>query len=183
MNIGIGFEPDPNEPIMESIFQQYERVLIETLITSFGLDFLIKDQHGGDVDTIHNVRQIGQDERMLYKNATNQQDYKQRGKYDSATYHKDAQYIAKNKEITMQKKNGTLIDAYTGNKIERNGKSDLDHVVSAKEIHEDKGRILAGYTGTKLANCKENLQVTNPHTNRTKKADRKSTRLNSSHWS
>ena len=47
-----------------SIFQQYEKVIIDSLITSFGLDFLIKDQHGGDVDTIHNVRKIGQDELM-----------------------------------------------------------------------------------------------------------------------
>lgn len=37
-----------------SIFQQYEKVIIDSLITSFGLDFLIQDQHGGDVDTIYN---------------------------------------------------------------------------------------------------------------------------------
>ena len=50
------YNPSPNEPIMQSIFQQYERVLVESLITSFGLDFIVKDQHGGDVDTIFNVR-------------------------------------------------------------------------------------------------------------------------------
>ena len=49
---------------------------LESLITSFGLDFLLmKDRHGGDVDTIHNVRQIGQDEQMTYKNESNQKAY------------------------------------------------------------------------------------------------------------
>ncbi len=57
--------------VYTSIFDQYERVVIQSLITSFGLDFLLLDQHGGDVDTIHNVRQIGIDESMNYKNKGN----------------------------------------------------------------------------------------------------------------
>lgn len=168
---GITFSSDPTEPIMESIFQQYERVLIECLVTSFGLDFLVKDRHGGDVDTIHNVRQIGQDDQMTYKNVLNQQAYDQRGDYNSAEYHNDVRYIEKNREISAKKKDGNLVDAYTGDSIACNGKSDLDHVISAKEIHEDRGRVLAGLAGTDLANSDENLQATNPHTNRTKKAD------------
>lgn len=169
--VGKQFVPNPSEPVMDSLFQQYERVLIESLVTSFGLDFLVKDQHGGDVDTIYNVRQIGEDERLTYKNAHNQQAYEQRGDYDSRTYHQDPRYIAKNREISAQRKDGTLTDAYTGEAIARNGKSDLDHVISAKEIHDDPGRVLADLKGTDLANSEENLQATNPHTNRTKKAD------------
>ena len=152
------FDPDPSEPVMDSIFQQYERVLVESLITSFGLDFLVNDRHGGDVDTIHNVRQIGQDERITYKNVLNQQAYEQKGTYNSTEYHHDARYIAKNKEVSALKKEGRLVDAYTGKQIARNGKSDLDHVISAKEIHDDRGRVLAGLTGTDLANSSENLQ-------------------------
>lgn len=167
---GGSFYPGPEEPVMKSIFQQYERVLMESLITSFGLDFLVRDQHGGDVDTIHNVRQIGKDGNMAYKNAENQSRYGQQEDYNPLEYHRDARYIAKNKEISAQKKEGKLVDAYTGEKIAPNGKSDLDHVISAKEIHDDRGRVLAGLVGTDLANSEENLQVTNPHTNRTKKA-------------
>lgn len=171
MSAGANFEPDRGEPIMESIFKQYEHVLIESLVSAFGLDFFVRDQHGGDVDTIHNVRKIGQDEQMTYKNQANQRAYEQRGDYNSSEYHKNSQYIAKNREVSEQKKNGILIDSYTGEKIERNGKSDLDHVVSAKEIHDDRGRVLAGLSGVDLANSDENLHATNPHTNRTKKAD------------
>lgn len=169
--VGSSFEPDPTEPIMESIFQQYERVLVESLITSFGLDFLVQDQHGGDVDTIHNVRQIGRDEQMAYKDLENKQAYDQRGQYDAAKYHHHPQYIAKNREVSAQKQAGTLFDIYTGQRIAPDGKSDLDHVVSAKEIHHDPGRVLADLSGEDLANSRENLYATNPHTNRTKKAD------------
>lgn len=56
--------------VYNSIFEQYERVIIQSLITSFGLDFSVLDQHGGDVDTIHNVRQIGKDEQIYRQNQT-----------------------------------------------------------------------------------------------------------------
>ena len=36
----LNFYPDPNENVMSSIFKQYERVIVESLITSFGLDFI-----------------------------------------------------------------------------------------------------------------------------------------------
>lgn len=156
---------------MRSIFKQYERVIVESLITSFGLDFIVKDQHGGDIDTINNVRKIGKDEKMYYKNKRNQADYENRGEYDSYLYHSHKDYKEKNKQINKDKKEGKLKDAYTGKNIGINDKSDLDHVISAKEIHEDRGRVLANINGADLANSNENLQVTNPHTNRTKKAD------------
>lgn len=172
--VGTDFRPEPETPIMESLFQQYERVIVESILSSFALDFLIKDQHGGDVDTIHNVRKIGEDDQMTYKNKANEDAYRnhmENDPYDSRKYHSHKNYIAKNREISEQKKNGTLKDAYTGDKIARNEKSDLDHVISAKKIHEDRGRILAGLSGPDLANSEENLQATNPKTNRSKKAD------------
>lgn len=165
------FDPDPSEPVLKTLFKQYERVLLESIVTSFGLDFLITDQYGGDVDTIHNVRQVGKDSEMTYKNKENEQAYKNRGAYNSRDYHSDSRYIGKNREISAQKKSGNLTDDYTGKQIPRNERTDLDHVIAAKEIHDDPGRVLAGLKGEDLANSRENLQATNPHTNRTKKAD------------
>ena len=52
------YEPDPDENVFKLVWNQYERVIIESLITSFGLDWFIKDQVGGDVDTVHNVRNM-----------------------------------------------------------------------------------------------------------------------------
>lgn len=168
---GLDFTPEPEENVMDSIFKQYERVIIESLITSFGLDFIVKDRHGGDVDTINNVRKIGKDEKMTYKNKQNEMDYYNKEKYDSKAYHSHKGYREKNKQISMQKKEGTLKDEYTGESIGYNGKSDLDHIIPAKEIHDDAGRVLARLSGVDLANSNENLAVTNPRTNRTKKAD------------
>lgn len=73
LNAEIALEPDEN--VFGSIWKEYERVILQSLITSFGLDFFIHDRHGGDVDTVHNVRKIGQDLNMQYKNRQNQVQY------------------------------------------------------------------------------------------------------------
>ena len=167
-NTGKDFFPDKQENVMDSIFKQYERVIVESLITSFGLDFLLNDRHGGDVDTILNVRKIGKDSQMTYKNKINEETYNNLESYNSHEYHSHKNYVQKNKEVKSLREQGLLKDGYTGEKL---SKSDLDHIVSAKSIHCDRGRVLSGLKGTDLANSNENLKATNPRTNRTKKAD------------
>ncbi len=162
------FYPKPNDDLMDSLSDQLKRITLESIVTSFGLDFLVNDQHGGDVDTIHNVRQIDTDEKMHYKNKQNETTYALRGEYNSHQYHSDSRYIATNRAYSKQKKEGTLTDAYTGLKIKQNDKTNLDHVISAKEIHEDRGRVLSGLNGVDLANSKENLRITNESVNKSK---------------
>ena len=157
---------DPQDNIFDSIWKEYESVILQSLVTSFGLDFIVKDQHGGDVDTIHNVRQIGNDPQMAYKNAQNESDYNNRDAYDSAAYHKDPRYIAINRNVSEKKKNGELKDSYTGKTVARNANVDLDHAVAAKEIHDDRGRVLAGLDGLDLANNEDNLKPTDRSINR-----------------
>ena len=129
----------------------------------------MRDQHGGDVDTIHNVRQIDNDKQMHYKNKRNEEAYNNRGEYNSKTYHSHPNYINTNAKYSKQRKEGTLIDGYTGEKLDPKISHDLDHIVSAKEIHEDRGRVLSGLKGEDLANDPEtNLTPTNYHTNRSK---------------
>ena len=86
--------PEPQHNVFSSIWDEYERVIVQSLITSFGLDFLIHDQHGGDVDTIHNVRKIGSDPNIKYKNKQNEKDYENRNPYDRVAYKND--FINKN---------------------------------------------------------------------------------------
>lgn len=101
VQVADNFSYQKNQPVVEGLFAQYEHVVVRSLITSFGLDALFnRDQHGGDVDTIHNVRQIGIDEQMAYKNADNKARYEARGDYDSHSYHSHTGYISKNAEIT-----------------------------------------------------------------------------------
>ena len=157
---------NPNDKVFDSIWKEYERVILQSLVTSFGLDFIIRDQHGGDVDTVHNVRKIGDDPEMKYKNTSNEKAYENRGDYDSVAYHKDSRYISINKNVSEKKKSGELTDSYTGKKVTRNANIDLDHTISAKEIHEDRGRVLAGLDGLDLANNEDNLKPTDRSINR-----------------
>lgn len=184
------FVPDPNESVFLTLFKQYERVIFSSIITAFGLDLFIKDQYGGDVDTIHNVRQIQQDDDgnytgpMRYKNDRNAQEYADRGEYS----HK----IVEGKGTNFQRKKheartaynednqNTVQDAYEDRPLQFLGKSknhptdqsaELDHVISASSIHHDRGRVLSGLTTKELADAEENLQWTNEHLNRSMNAD------------
>lgn len=127
---------------------------------------LFEDKIGGNVNTVHNVR------NNIYATAEEKAKYENREKYDkniSENYHSSPDYKKINNENSKLKEQGKLYDAYTGEKIRINDKSDLDHTISASEIHEDQGRILADLDGIKLANDSSNLNVTSDSTNRSKK--------------
>jgi hypothetical protein len=168
------FDPDPKDSVFDSLFKQYEYVLFNSIITSFGLDAFIKDQHGGDVDTIHNVRQIGKD--MQYKNIANASVYESKGKYNYIDYHKHINFRKTKHDArnAYHETGKTVEDAYTGKDLHFLGKSknadpginaELDHVISAKSIHDDRGRLLSGLNGEELANSPENLKFTNKSLN------------------
>lgn len=165
-----GASMQPNSSVMLDLFSQYERVIIESIITSFGLDFLVPDTHGGDVDTIHNVREIGKDPQMTYKNSKNEAAYQNRGAYDTAKYHGDSRFKETKAAAkrNFREKGEWITDAYTGGNVAPVNKglpaekqAQLDHTISAKEIHDDPGRVLAGLSGADLANTPDNLNYTN----------------------
>ena len=66
------FNSDPDESVFDALFREYEHVIFRSIITSFGLDIFIRDQYGGDVDTIYNVRAMDIDPQMGYKNNKNE---------------------------------------------------------------------------------------------------------------
>lgn len=159
------------KPTISDLMESYEATILQTILATFGLDFLTTYQHGGDVDTVHNVDQIGKDPLMTYKNKKNEADYNNRGEYNSKDYHAHPAYKESNKAYSDQKKQGTLKDGYTGKKIDKNKSYDQDHVVAANKIHNNRARVLADLNGPDLANKKENLVATDPSINRSKKAD------------
>lgn len=171
------YYPDKNENTYDNLFTQYNRVIIEALLTSFGLDLLlIKDQYGGDVDTVYNVRKIDTDSNMTYKNQRNMENYKNLEAYDSALYHKDKNFsdIKHEARVKFFEDFKPIKDEYTGNDIGFYGhskgispdkKAELDHIISASEVHHDRGRVLAGLDGKKLANSDENFAWTNKSLN------------------
>lgn len=162
--------------VYDSIFAQYERVVVQSLITSFGLDFLVQDRYGGDVDTINNVRMITSDSNMDYKNAHNAEIYASRGDYDSHAYHSGSNFQqTKHDARELWQATGQPIkDEYTNQDIGFYGhtksispqqKAELDHIIAAKEIHDDRGRLLSGLDGQELTDSHENFAWTNKSLN------------------
>ena len=183
-NIDSQFDADPQESVFDSLFREYERVVFRSIITSFGLDIFIKDQYGGDVDTIHNVRKVGDDPKMKYKNSQNEADYANRGSYS----HKDVEGQGTNfqqkkseaRKAYHEDNRNTVKDEYEDKSLGFLGKSknhptdksaELDHVLSASSIHNDQGRVLAGLSTVELADAEENLRWTNEHLNKSMNAD------------
>ena len=179
------FNSDPNESVLDALFREYEHVIFRSIITSFGLDVFIKDQYGGDVDTLHNVRAMDSDSCIKYKSIENEAAYDSRGVYS----HKDVEGPGTNFQTIKHDarshymedpRNNTVQDAYEdrplhflgGSKGRPTDKSaELDHVISAKSIHDDRGRALAGLSTAALADAEDNLRWTNEHLNKSMGAD------------
>lgn len=145
---------------------ELEKTVVNSLATSFGLDFLFfQDKLGGNVDTVHNVRQ------GIWATETEKQQYSERGDYKSSkdAYHQHVNYITTGKRDKVAQQAGQLHDSYRSKTMVAGERRNLDHVVSAKEIHDDPGRILAGLDGIDLANQDSNLQATLETINKSKK--------------
>ncbi len=147
------------------LLEELHKTVVQSLTTTFGLDFmLLEDKVGGNVDTTHNVRQgihATQKEKDAYDN---------RGDYNSTDYHSHKNYIDKNREGKHLKEQGQLKDGYSGKTFNKNDKINLDHIISAKEVHDDPARSLAGLDGTDLANHSSNLVHTSEGLNKSKQA-------------
>lgn len=163
---------EKNKTLIDVLMSEYGHAILRSVITTFGLDAFIHDSFGGDVDTIQNVRKIGSDPKLEYKNANNKANYEGREKYDKVKYHTDERYRSIVRKARDEfDANGTMVsDAYVpGNKliprrndtIPRGRQAQLDHVLSAENIHNDPGRILSGLDGLELANSEDNLAFTN----------------------
>lgn len=153
-------------PPSQSLLQQYEKMIVTTLLRSFALDFMFQDQDGGNIDTPLTAREYGlKDEEAKTR-------YKSRGEYKdkkiNGAYHQHANYKKRNADATDLRKAGKLIDSYTGQKIPRNETQDLDHMIAAKTIHNDQAVYLANLNGIDLANADTNLNHTNYSINRSK---------------
>jgi len=179
------FKTDFNQARFDRLISDCKKDVINSIVTPFGLGHIVAayDKTGGNVDTIHNVRNkdksgIGlreeeskKDGLGVYATEEAKTNHVNRGAYDSNEYHKDPNFIAINRAYSEARKNGNAVDYMTGVKLDSNQSHDLDHIKSAKEIHDDAGRVLAEIDGSTLANTDTNLASTTAGSNRTKKAD------------
>jgi hypothetical protein len=155
--------------------KELEKTVVHSLTTSFSLDFLLfKDKTGGEVDTIHNVRQ------GIWATDDAKNQYEQRGNYKDVKgdYHSHENYKETGKRDKLLQAQGKLHDPYRNSTITSNEERNLDHVISANEIHDDAGRVLAELSGVELANQSSNLQTTQETINKSKKQTPIDTYLN-----
>lgn len=146
---------------LEQLIDETKRGVVSSIAGSFGLGKIISayDKTGGTVDTVHNAR-VG-----VYATTEEKQRYDERGDYNSSDYHGHKDYKNKNREDSELQDEGMLSDSYTGNVLEENSNRHLDHTISANEIHNDAGRILAEVDGPSSANSEPNLNSTSEHIN------------------
>lgn len=163
----IQFQKDFNDERFKKLIDDCKQDIINSIVTPFGLGKLVAayDKTGGNVDTINNVRE------GIYATQEENNKYDNRGDYNSDEYHKDTNYININRKYSEARKNGDAEDYMTGEKLDLHKSHDLDHVKSAKEIHDDAGRVLAEIDGSTLANTETNLKPTTATNNRSKKTD------------
>lgn len=110
--------------------------IVQSLVTSFGLDFLLlKDKKGGDVDTVHNVR------NDIWATEEEKNRYQDRGEYDSHAYHSHENYKETNRKGKQKKLAGELTDSYTGETFSQHDVTNLDHIIAAYEVHNDPAQI------------------------------------------
>lgn len=162
---------------MSTITQEFDFVtelnqeILRNITTSFGLDFvMMEDKRGGNVDTTHKLREYQNEGEQsdIHINAANHKAYQQQEKYDSHAYHTNSNYKNKGRVDKKAHLAGELNDPYLGGKLK--GDRQLDHTISAKEIHHDRARHLAEIDGVVLANRDTNLNSTNEYVNNLKRA-------------
>lgn len=150
---------------MNSLFDQASKNAIDEVVGHFGLAAVVlNSKDGGNVNTTHNVRQ------GIYASEAEAQRYENRGEYNSHKYHSDKNYIKTNAEQGNLKKQGKLTDYMTGGRFKINDEVELDHIVAARTIHDDRARVLAEVDGVELANTKDNLSMAYETLNNAKRA-------------
>jgi len=158
---------------LSALIYACEKECLQAIVRPFGIGrVLFDDKEGGNVDTIHNARS------SVYATEKEQKIFSERVKYGVKDesgkiindYHKDPRYIKENAISSADQKNDVLTDSYSDSFIGQKESKNLDHVVSAKEIHDDPGRLLAEINGWDLANQSLNLKATTETINKSKKA-------------
>lgn len=146
---------DLNHQEHNALFEQYRSLIVNSLITAFGLDgILFNDINGGAVQTIHNAK------NHIYA----KEEYELRGERE---YHRADYDLNKYKNYTEKKTN---VDEYTGKDFI--GDTNRDHIVSLKEIHDDVPmRVLFSKEElAEKANDERNIAYTSASINKSKGA-------------
>ncbi len=150
---------------LEELLGKAQKDVLYSIAGPFGLGKILSayDKEGGNVDTIHNAR------HGIYATEREKTAYQDRRTYDSDKVHSDPRYTQEGKRHSINRDAIGERDAYSSDIRGTHDKVDLDHVVSARQTHDDPGRVLAEVETEDLANINDNLVATHRSINRSKK--------------
>ena len=170
-----------DEAYKDSLFDICKDSVIDNIIKQFGIANIIfqSDKNGGNVTTLHNFNRQAQmikDGECNIKIVAKDSDYYNANRYVESNLNFDRReyegkdFKNKRKEYINQK--GDLIDGYTGKVLNKDGRTHLDHIVSAKEINEDSRNHLFMNSDqrNKMAIDDKNLRMTDGSLNQSKGA-------------
>lgn len=122
---------------MESFWKVLKKQLTTETIQRFGIEHVLnmiegtgglsEYKDGGNVSTIHNAKQgifVDQEHERRFNAAYDRKNYEGRG---------DRKLSAQRKKLFSE--NEEIRDAYTKKKLHKDGRTHIDHITSAKEIH------------------------------------------------
>lgn len=124
------------EPVMDSLFEVCKKEIATQIISQFGLSQIYDNyKDGGNVTTMHNAK------KGIYSDEEIKERFEK--KYDQnlrkELYENDFKKMRKD---TFQSTDGSLFSDYTGKELTKDGRTHIDHVVSAAEIQRnDEARL------------------------------------------
>jgi len=134
--------------------------VLVSIVGPFGLGALIAkhDKNGGNVATVHNVREGVDDARAQVR--YRREDYTQAPNSEGKVFERGGDKSV-GSEFTRSQldRKGNLTDGYTG-KIEKGKDTSPDHVVSVSEFHKEGGFVLSARKKADFGTDRDNLAST-----------------------
>ncbi|WP_051456998.1 hypothetical protein [Brochothrix campestris] len=146
---------------IDSFMSECRREIGKSILQTFGLGMTYDQfKQGGNLTTLHNAN------NCVFANEEIKQQYTT--KFDRKAYEKDFPKMRKE----LFKNNKIIKDDYTRKHLKKDSRTHIDHVVSAKSIHDnDKARLyMTADQRNDMATHHKNLAVTNGSVNQSKGA-------------
>lgn len=153
-----------SEPTIDNLLTDCRQKAIEAIVGPLGLGRFLAfyDKIGGNVDTLHNAR------NNVYATDEEKRKMENVKDYDSQEVHSDSKYKENRKKQQTEIEEEGGKDIYTDEDLQNTKDKDLDHIISAAEIHYDPARVLAEVDTSEAANVESNLGFTDKSINRSK---------------
>lgn len=178
LNTNAGYHTDIKR--MNDFWGDLRQQTTEQIIQGFGIQELLNQlnlggfaqyKDGGDFSTVHNAENgyfVDEEHKRRYREAYNRKNYEGRiyvdknGNTNNTTLKKQRKECFKN--------NKYVYDAYTGKKLPKDGRMNIDHITSAKAIHDkDAARLyMTDNERNDMAVDKSNMAPTDERLNKSK---------------